>query len=170
MRYYLFFLFFLTIEMLYSQDADQTLSLSYPESIFNSDTCCWRKLSVAGQDEDAGQLILAYYHQNKKIANKQALFWHAGQCFAMAGENELAKKYMRKTYSPFFKWFGGEEGRTWYYYANGTVAFIERDKKTLSAMIDQWDKRYAQDINYQALVELLKHWDVTYKEINKKKK
>ena len=161
MRYYLFFLFFLTIEMLYSQDADQTLSLSYPESIFNSDTCCWRKLSVAGQDEDAGQLILAYYHQNEKIANKQALFWHAGQCFAMAGENELAKKYMRKTYSPFFKWFGGEEGRTWYYYTNGTVAFIERDKKTLSAMIDQWDKRYAQDINYQALVELLKHWDVT---------
>jgi len=170
MRYYLFFLFFLTIEMLYSQDADQTLSLSYPESIFNSDTCCWRKLSVAGQDEDAGQLILAYYHQNKKIANKQALFWHAGQCFAMAGENELAKKYMRKTYSPFFKWFGGEEGRTWYYYANGTVAFIERDKKTLSAMIDKWGRHYAQDINYQALVELLKHWDVTYKEINKKKK
>ena len=170
MRYYLFFLFFLTIELLYSQDADQTLSLSYPESIFNSDTCCWRKLSAAGQDEDAGQLILGYYHQNKKIANKQALFWHAGQCFAMAGENELAKKYMRKTYSPFFKWFGGEEGRTWYYYANGTVAFIERDKKTLSAMIDKWGRHYAQDINYQALVELLKHWDVTYKEINKKKK
>ena len=170
MKFPIFYIFLIPITTVFSQESAQISSLSYPESIFNSDTCCWRKLSAAGQDEDAGHLILAYYEQNKKTANKQALLWHAGQCFAMAGENELAKKYIRKTYIPFFKWFGGEEGRTWYYYANGTVAFIERDKKTLSAMIDKWGRHYAQDINYQALVELLKHWDVTYKEINKKKK
>jgi len=168
MKLVLHFFFLLVIKTALSQGIDQTLSLSYPESIFNADTCCWRKLSATGHDKEAGQLILAYYQKNKKTTNKQALLWHAGQCFAMAGQNALAKKYMRKTYSSFFKWFGGEDGRTWYYYANGTVAFIDRDKKTLSAMIDQWDKRYAQDINYQALLELLKHWELTYKEINQK--
>ena len=168
MKLVLLFSFLLVIKTAFSQRIDQALSLSYSESIFNADTCCWRKLSATGYDEEAAQLILTYYQQNKKKANKQALYWHTGQCFAMAGQNALAKKYMRKTYSSFYQWFGGEDDRTWYYYGNGTVAFIDRDKKTLSAMIDKWEKRYLQNLNYQALRELQKHWELPYKEINKK--
>jgi len=168
MRLLLLFIFLFSIESCYTQETHYSSSLSYPESIFNSDTCCWRKLSSAEQYDEAAKLILSYYRQNKKVANQQALYWHAGQCFAMAGENEMAKKYMQKTYSSFYKWFGGEDGSTWYYYARGTIAFLDRDKRKLSAMIEKWDGKFPQDINYQALLELSEKWDLPYKDINRK--
>jgi hypothetical protein len=168
MKFSVLFFYIIPITPVLGQDPLRITSLSYPESIFNSDTCCWRKLSAAGYDEDAGQLILTYYQQNKTIANKQALLWHAGQCFAMAGEKELALQFMKKTYSSFYRWFGGEDGRTWYYYAHGTVAFLDREKETLTRMIANWERRYPQDANYQALLELQQHWDLPYKAINKR--
>jgi len=58
MKLPLLFIFLLIFELAFSQDAIQTPSLSYPETIFNADTCCWRKLSAAGCDEEAAQLIL----------------------------------------------------------------------------------------------------------------
>ena len=165
MKFFIACLFLCTSIAVNSQS---NLFLTYPQSAFDSDTCCWRKISSQGYYQEAGELILTYLQDSKAVTNHQALFWHAGQCFAMAGQDALAKKYMQKTYSSFYQWFGGEDGRTWYYYANGTVAFIDRDKKTLSAMIDKWEKRYPQNLNYQALRELQKHWELPYKEINKK--
>ena len=146
------------------------LSLSYPISIFNSDTCCWRKLSANNYHEEAARLLISYYKKNKKLINKQPLYWHAGQCFAFEGQNEMAIQYMKKTYSPLFNRFGGKDGKTWYYYANGTVAFLERNQKKLSKMILQWEKLYPLDINYNALLLLQRNWTASYKDINRKVK
>jgi len=158
-------LFLVFTSLLVTAQSNPSVVLAHSSSIFNADTCCWRKLSTEGHDAEAGQLILSYYKANKKAANKHALYWHAGQCFAMAEQHVRAKKYMSKTYSPFYRWFGGADGRTWYYYANGTVAFLERNKKKLEKMIHKWGTHYPQDLNYQALTALLKHWERPYKEI-----
>jgi hypothetical protein len=164
----LFFLFFSII--LSAQNNLSSTALFYPLPVFNSDTCCWRKLSKEGHDEEAAQLILSYHLQNKKIVSKHPLYWHAGQCFAFAGQDEMAVKYMKKTYRPIFSWLGGEEGKTWCYYAIGTVAFLERDKKKLSRLVSKWENKYPEDLNYQALLELIKHWGLPYKAINLKAK
>lgn len=140
-------------------------ALSYPQSIFDADTCCWRALSKAHQYEEAARLILAYLDHNRKPANQQSLYWHAGQLFASAGNTKWAIKYFKKTYSIFYLWFGGEDGKTWYYYARGTIAFLEKDKKTLEAMIHTWEAaHYAQDKNYKTLIHLYNNWDKDYVE------
>lgn len=168
MKSFLFFIAFIHSFILPGQPHNSITPLSYPITIFNSDTCCWRKLSASGQYEEAAQLILSYYGQNKKTVSRQPLYWHAGQCFAMAGTYKMAVKYMKKTYCPLFSWLGGEDGKTWYYYANGTVAFLEQDKKTLARMISKWRNNHSQDLNYQALLELKAHGELPYEEINKK--
>lgn len=60
--------------------------------------------------------------------------------------------------------FGGDEGKAWYFYAKGTVAFIKRDKEKLQKMIQKWDKNLPKDRNYDALVQLYENWDKKYLE------
>jgi hypothetical protein len=170
MKSTIFFLLLFSSITLSAQNNLSSTSLFYSLHVFNSDTCCWRKLTKEDHDEEAAHLILSYYGQNKKIVSKHPLYWHAGQCFAFAGQNAMAVKYMKKTYSKMFSGLGGEEGKTWYYYAAGTVAFLERDKKKLSGLVSKWENRYPQDLNYQSLLELLKHWELPYEEINLKVK
>lgn len=135
----------------------------YPQAVFDADTCCWRLLSKEGRNEEAGQLILDYIAHNKGKVNTHALYWHAGQVFAKAGDKARAKKSIRKTYSVLYRWFGGEDGRTWYYYARGTVAFLDRDRRRLQKLIRQWDrKKYEQDKNYRQLQLMLRNWEWTY--------
>ena len=143
----------------------QAPELAYPQTAFDADTCCWRKLSAAGQYEQAGQLIADYVKHSPFIENKHALNWHAGQMFAKAGNSRQAVTYFKKTYSIFYKWFGGEDGRAWYYYAKGTIAFVNRNRKVLERIIKQWQQHnLEQDKNYLELVKLLAHWDATYLE------
>lgn len=169
MKVQLFLIFlFATINLL-AQNNYPISSLSYPLSAFNADTCCWRKLSQEDHNEEAAQLILSYYKQNKQSVNRQPLYWHAGQCFALTGQNEMAIRYMKRTYSSFLHRFGGEDGMKWYYYARGTVAFLERDKKKLSSIIEKWKLRYPDELNYNALVEMYEKWALPYKEINQKR-
>jgi hypothetical protein len=141
-------------------------SLQYPSNIFNSDTCCWRTLSAEGKYREAANLIIHYKRQNTNV-NKHSLNWHAGQLFAKAGDTKQAEKYMKKTYSVLYKWFGGSDGAQWYYFAKGTLAFVERRKNRMERIISKWQRKYEQDGNYHELIKLHSNWDKPYAEAYK---
>lgn len=136
-------------------------ALYYNQTAFNSDTCCWRKLSADKEYLAAANLIVSYLKTNK-TTNKHALHWHAGQMFAMAHSDRLAIKYFKRTYSIFYKLFGDTDAKTWYYYARGTVAFIENDKKLLEGIINSWTKKFPADNNLKTLILLNENWGKGY--------
>jgi hypothetical protein len=143
----------------------QQPELYYVQAAFDNDTCCWRKLSAEGKYREAATLVEAYLKQHPKGLNRMSLNWHAGQLFAMANENTQALRHFHKTYKGIYKWFGGEDGRTWYYYASGTVAFLQRNKRRLGRYLRRWEKHYGTtDINYKALLRLYEHWEKPYRE------
>lgn len=136
---------------------------NYSQKEFNSDTCCWRKLSKFDSFTVAGNLIVSYLHCANEKLNKYALKWHAGQMFGLAGLNTKSKKYFKKTYTVFSKWFGGKDGKAWYYYAKGSVAFLDRKKNRLKKIIGKWDKRIPKDVNYESLLKLYNNFDKSYR-------
>ena len=130
----------------------QAPELAYSQEIFDSSTCCWRKLSAEDKHTEAAKLIVEYIN-SPNAANKHSLKWHAGQMYAAAGNNKNAITYYKKTYNIFYKWFG-DAG--WYYYAKGNVAYLKKDKAKLKKIISKWEKKKLErDINYKALVEML---------------
>jgi hypothetical protein len=147
-----------------SQKVDVHRCISYQQSMFDSDTCCWRMLADLAFYHEAAELIKLYLDKNRNITNKHSLHWHLGQMLAKAGQTEEAIYYLKKTYNGFYSWFGGSDGRAWYNYANGTVAFLERDKNELLQMIDHWPQDSLPDKNYKMLQTLLEHWELTYKD------
>lgn len=148
----------------FSQDKNVSTNpyIYYSQISFDSDTCCWRKLCADKKYTEAANLITSYLDNNNNIKSHQSLNWHAGQMFALAGNYSSAKKYFRKTYSEFYKWFGGTDGKTWYYYAKGTIAFIDSDKKTLETIINRWKIKYPLDNNYKVLLKLNDNWGKSY--------
>ncbi len=110
---------------------------------------------------EAGDWIVRYIKENPK-ENHHALHWHAGQMYACADANALAKKHFKKTYSPIYRIFGGTDAKTWYYYAKGTVAFIDNQPKKLQRILDQWETHFDKDLNHQMLVRLNQQWNKKY--------
>ncbi len=142
-------------------------TILYTESQFNSDTCCWRLLSSQKKYAEAADLIVQYLNTKSTINNKHSLNWHAGQMFAMAGNKDEAIKYFNKTYSFISKFFSDEDGKQWYYYAKGTVAFIKRDKEQLNRILNKWKAKYPATKNYLALKKLYDKWDENYETASK---
>lgn len=145
-----------------AQTVSQTKIISYEQTIFDSDTCCWRKLSADKKYNEAAELVVQYLNNHKHISNKHALNWHAGQLFALAGQNDQAKRYFKKTYNVFYKIFGDADMKAWRLYAKGTIAFLEKDQPKLKKMISQWT--FEQDKNFMTLEILLQKWNCTYQE------
>lgn len=153
-----YILFFIMSSSLFAQNVD---CLKYEQKIFDSDTCCWRKLTIEREFERGAHLIVAFLEKGK-VQNKLSLNWHAGQLFACAENDKLALKYMGRTYSAFQKWFGGEDGKTWFYFVKGNMAFIERNKPKLERIIKHWKVRFPKDNNYKELLRLLNNWDMSF--------
>lgn len=151
-----------TVFILHAQDTNRFTS--YTQSKFDGFDCCWRQLSKEKRYYEAGLMIREYLEMSPYVKNRESLNWHAGQMFAMADSYVIARKYFKKTYNIFYLWFGGEDGKTWYYYASGTVAFIDRDKSKLERVVKKWEKKYAKDVNYQVLLKLKEKWDLSYKD------
>ena len=140
---------------------DEILNVTQKE--FDSFDCCWRKLDAEKQYAEAAQLLADYVNHSPNAKRKHPLNWHAGQMYAMAGDNREGIRYMKKTYSVLYRWFGGEEGRQWYYYAKGTTAFLKGNKRQLERIIRLWDKHgYEREQNYKTLTRLRDNWDKTY--------
>lgn len=136
-------------------------SLSLPQAVFDSDTCCWRMLADKGKYLEAANLIVSYLDAGK-ASNTHSLYWHAGQMYAMGHEDDLAIKYFKRTYAKVYLWFGDSDAIDWYYYARGTVAFLENDREKLKKVIHAWTRRFLADLNYQALLKLNEHWGEDY--------
>jgi hypothetical protein len=136
---------------------------TYTQKEFDADTCCWRKLAKEQQYQQAAAAITLYLFSHKrKEVNWHSLNWHAGQMYAKAGLNKLAKTHFKNTYSIFYKWFGNEDAKTWYYYAKGTEAFLDGNKNKLEDILNKWERCYPADKNYEALKKLLSNWGEDY--------
>lgn len=134
---------------------------TYPQKVFDHDSCCWRQMSQSKNFQEAAMLIEGYL-KHGPVVNRQALRWHAGQLYALGQQDQLAKKYMHQTYSIWYKWLGGMEGKTWYYYAKGTLAFLDGHQRRLQRIISRWDAKWPKDKNYATLVSLEAHWGEPY--------
>jgi hypothetical protein len=159
----LIFLFILLSADIYTQKTITSSNsvLTFNQTAFDSDTCCWRKLCEDKKYLDAANLIVSYLKASEPT-NKHSLNWHAGQMFACAHSDELAKKYFKRTYSIFYKWFGDADAKTWYYYAKGTIASIDHNKKSLERAILIWSIKFPKDNNYNILVKLYENWGKSY--------
>jgi len=153
--------FILIILLSSSLFAQKNECLKYDQKNFDSDTCCWRMLSKNKLFENSAELIVDYL-KTGKAENRMSLNWHAGQMFAFAGKDKQALKYFGKTYSVFQKWFGGEDGKAWYFFAKGTSAFIKRDQPKLERIIRKWKSKLPEDKNYAELLRLKSNWDMGY--------
>ena len=151
---------FLVTSSLFAQKADSYLL--FEQRNFDSDTCCWRELQREGKYNEAADMIIDFI-QYGNVSNRQSLNWHAAQMYAFSGDYESALTYSRKTYNVFQKWFGGNDGKTWYYFAKGTSAFFERNKEKLQKIVQKWNKRLIPDKNLKELELLLANWEFNYK-------
>jgi|GEM_PF-1060052 len=148
---------------LYAQPGTRVYKIA--DSTFGFDAY-WRRLMAQGKYEEAAKILeFDVKASRRRDVNRHSFYWHAGQLRAMAGQYKKAKRDMRKTHSIFYK-LGGEDAKTWYYYAKGTEAFLDGDKKRLVAIIKKWEKRYTRDKNYENLLRLLDSWGKTYAQAN----
>lgn len=134
----------------------------YTQEIFDADTCCWRLLASGEKYLEASEMIKEYLQKSKNISNRHSLHWHLGQMLAIAGHTREAKHYFKKTYNIFYRWLGGPDGRAWYYYAKGTVAFLDREKSKLIRIINKWPEENRMEKNYLMLQSLLEGWEQPY--------
>ena len=78
---------------------------------------------------EAAELIREWRHQKRDHAN--ILYTHEGQMRAYAGQTEQAIALLRLTYRPLDE----DKNFGWNFYMDGTIAFLERDRKGLSTAI-----------------------------------
>lgn len=96
----------------------------------------WRAVSYRdGCERTAAELISAYIDQNSVTAENplfDTMAWHVGQMYASAGLAEEAVPWMRRSFRP------DDEARLlWRLYAEGTIAFLERDREALQVARDR---------------------------------
>lgn len=153
----LIFFFFLSTPHFLSAQSNEEFDpaiLSLTQYQFDSKQCCWRQLSQKKQFAKAAALITYYTKHSRNAERKMPLRFHTGQMYALDGNNDMAVRFIRKTYTPFHPLLGDEDGRMWYYYARGLVAFLKNDKSTLSRIVAQWPQKFPQEENYQQLKAL----------------
>lgn len=98
----------------------------------------WRM--IAGRNDGAcmvaaAELILDYIARHPEGLEREYLaHWHAGQMFALAGEDERALNQFRLSFRTHD--VNTLPARMWNTYAGGTIAFIEGDRETLEAARD----------------------------------
>lgn len=103
----------------------------------------WRELDKKGKFLEAAQVIEQYLDENKEKADKyykentelgSVIVFHAGQLYATAGP-----KYYKKAI-PFLQKSLRAEDKGWNLYVNGTIAFLESNKKGLHECLDALKK------------------------------
>lgn len=119
-------------------EAERARLLALDEEAFDQDMDGgWRAVAAPGPAcfTPAAELILAYVEQHGEAALERPTlaYWHAGQMFAMAGETERALTEFRRSYQDATD---NEMAGMWNRYADGTIAFLERDREALIAARD----------------------------------
>jgi hypothetical protein len=89
----------------------------------------WRSLYERGCYAEAAELIRTWRHDKRDHA--RMLYTHEGQMRAYAGQTEQAIALLELTYKAMDE--DGDFG--WNFYMDGTIAFLERDRKALDTAI-----------------------------------
>lgn len=89
----------------------------------------WRELADVRRFKEAAELIekMISLHPELDRINASNLHFHAGQCWAMAGEKEHALNQLKLAHHPA----GTAIGLRWNDYVYGTEAFLSGDKREL---------------------------------------
>ncbi|MBE7497874.1 MAG: protein kinase [Verrucomicrobiaceae bacterium] len=89
----------------------------------------WRELADVRRFKEAAELIekMISLHPELDRINASNLHFHAGQCWAMAGEKEHALNQLKLAHHPA----GTAIGLRWNDYVYGTAAFLKGDKREL---------------------------------------
>jgi hypothetical protein len=114
-----------------SYDLEAMLALD--RSAFDQDMAGgWRVLGMKDGCEIAtAELIRAWRHEKRD--HSSILYWHEGQLRAEAGQTDEAIALFRLTY----KSVALDAGFGWNNYVDGTIAFLEGDRETLSIAIER---------------------------------
>ncbi len=118
----------------------------------------WRVFENQDQPLDGARVILDYIrHNQSKITEKnpslETLYFHAGQEYAMAGE-----EYYQQAIECFENSYKTSEW--WNAYVRGTISYLKKDKKTLE--ISRRNIKYNGEI-LQSFSEALDRGDFSYK-------
>jgi len=123
-------------------DAEFTRLMDLPQKAFDQDMDGgWRV--IANKDNCysvAGYLIEDYIEKYaiEPYTGDNILFWHVGQMHANADDYERAKLFFSKSYLPGLP--PQQHGYEWALYAEGTVAFLDKDRPALEEAIDKLAK------------------------------
>ena len=110
---------------------DREDMLALPQDVFDQDAeQGWRKLSLEGCDAAAAEIIADYRRLNS--VNDYLLFWHEGQLRAEIGETEAAVRLFQLSRRAEVNILD----KAWNLYADGSIAFLERDLSGLQAARD----------------------------------
>ncbi|MDJ0641880.1 MAG: hypothetical protein QNJ15_03600 [Erythrobacter sp.] len=90
----------------------------------------WRLLFNRGCHVEAAELIREWRHEKRDHAS--ILYTHEGQMRAYAGQDREAVALLRLTYKP-----SDQDVSGWNFYMDGTIAFLERNRKALLRAIER---------------------------------
>jgi hypothetical protein len=130
----------------------------------------WRALDQRGCTLQAAMLLDVYnlddVRSENKGDNRGALFFHAGQLYAMAGALRVA---IRRFFSSLDPGEGAERDQvlSWNAYVLATIGFLKRDKESVRFQREQiaiGPKTDANKTNLRVVDGLLKCWDQSYKD------
>ncbi|WP_416877646.1 hypothetical protein [Litorimonas sp.] len=105
----------------------------------------------------AGQLIKDYiaYHNIKPHSGSDILYWHVGQMQAYSGQTEDALKYFNMSYNKQAEDLTNE--KEWALYAEGTIAFLKKEKGRLIAAKNELAKYKVSDDKIAAIKQMQKN-------------
>lgn len=109
-------------------------------------------------DYEVCRLLIPEYISMNGLSSKQSrlLHWHLGQVHAFNDHYEEAIVEMKQSYMD-------ELSLPWKFYVDGSIAFLERDKPTLEAALDNL-KAENNQMNLEFLEKFVKYFDLPYSE------
>lgn len=123
-------------------DAEYFRLMALPQNDFDQDMDGgWRAIAYEdGCESVAGYLIEDYIvkYDIQPHTDNDILFWHVGQMHAHADDYERAKIFFEQSYLPDTP--PDEHEYEWALYAEGTIAFLDKDRPALEAAIDKLAK------------------------------
>lgn len=119
----------------WKKESAKSLGLSY-EEFDQQPGGGWRKSADAGNYFEAAEVIELYMQEKKHLKEWQRrnLLFHAGQLYAFAQDNKRALQCCKLALNPTEP---PDAPIRWNAYVRATMAFLQRDRESLSAYRDE---------------------------------
>jgi len=126
----------------------------------------WRRPADAGNYREAALLIANYlkHRDNLKEWQRVNLQFHAGQCFALAGDDAAALVAFR---AALYSKEPSVSPIRWNAYVRATIAFLEKNREQLTKMRDEIDRGPegpGTALNMKVVDRLIANFDKSYAE------